>query len=142
MKKYIHNEKGLTLVEILAALVILGIVFIGFMNVFPQMTLFNAKTQDKLVTMNLAKQELVELQMTTNKLLNISPSPQKGPFKRYIYSQDGYQFEVDYFDTPDLLKDPNATDSKALYKIHIKVKAKDAIKDGPVISEIYGYLKK
>ena len=45
----------MTLVEILAALVILGMVFIGFMTVFPQMTAFNEKTGDKLETMNLAK---------------------------------------------------------------------------------------
>ncbi|KZE39991.1 hypothetical protein AV656_01555 [Bhargavaea cecembensis] len=51
------NEKGLTLVEILATLVILGIVFIGIMTLFPQMTLFNERTEVKLDTMNVARQE-------------------------------------------------------------------------------------
>ena len=60
MKKtnFLTNRKGLTLVEVLAALVILGIVFIGIMSVFPQMTLFNEKTETKLDTMNLARQEM------------------------------------------------------------------------------------
>lgn len=61
MKKtndFLTNRKGLTLVEVLAALVILGIVFIGVMSVFPQMTLFNEKTETKLDTMNLARQEM------------------------------------------------------------------------------------
>ena len=60
MKKtnFLTNRKGLTLVEVLAALVILGIVFIGIMSVFPQMTLFNEKTETKLDTMNLARQEI------------------------------------------------------------------------------------
>ena len=73
MKRYMHSDKGMTLVEILAALVILGIVFIGFMSVFPQMTLVNEKTVKKLETMNLAKKELVELQMTPDKLSDMTP---------------------------------------------------------------------
>lgn len=49
------DEKGMTLVEVLAALVILGIVFVGFMTIFPQMSNFNSKTEAKLETMNLVK---------------------------------------------------------------------------------------
>lgn len=55
------NEKGLTLVEVLAALVILGILFVGIMTIFPQMTLFNEKTEAKLDTMNLARQEMAAI---------------------------------------------------------------------------------
>lgn len=55
------NEKGLTLVEVLAALVILGILFVGIMTIFPQMTLFNDKTEAKLDTMNLARQEMAKI---------------------------------------------------------------------------------
>ncbi|MFP3323715.1 type II secretion system protein [Planococcus sp. SIMBA_160] len=54
----LKSQRGLTLVEVLAALVILGIVFVGIMTVFPQMTLFNNKTEAKLDTMNLARQEM------------------------------------------------------------------------------------
>ncbi|WP_135500589.1 type II secretion system protein, partial [Planococcus koreensis] len=39
--KAFKDENGLTLVEVLAALVILSVVFIGIMTIFPQMTLFN-----------------------------------------------------------------------------------------------------
>lgn len=59
--KALKNEKGLTLVEVLAALVILGIVFVGIMTIFPQMTLFNAKTEAKLDTMNLAREEMADI---------------------------------------------------------------------------------
>lgn len=55
------NEKGLTLVEVLAALVILGIFFIGILTILPQMTLFNARTETKLDTMNLARQEMANI---------------------------------------------------------------------------------
>ena len=62
MRKCLNsNEKGLTLVEILAALVILGILFVGIMTIFPQMTLFNEKTEAKLDTMNLARQEMATI---------------------------------------------------------------------------------
>ncbi|QDY46213.1 type II secretion system protein [Planococcus glaciei] len=61
MKKLMKNEQGLTLVEILATLVLLGIVFVGIMSVFSQMTLFNDKTYTKLDTMNLARQEMSEI---------------------------------------------------------------------------------
>lgn len=56
--KAIKDEKGLTLIEVLAALVILSIAFIGIMTIFPQMTVFNAKTEAKLDTMNLVRQEM------------------------------------------------------------------------------------
>lgn len=56
-----NNEKGLTLVEVLAAIVILSILFVGIMTIFPQMTLFNAKTEAKLDTMNLARQEMAKI---------------------------------------------------------------------------------
>jgi prepilin-type N-terminal cleavage/methylation domain-containing protein len=59
--KAFKDENGLTLVEVLAALVILSVVFIGIMTIFPQMTLFNEKTETKLDTMNLARQEMADL---------------------------------------------------------------------------------
>lgn len=55
------NEKGLSLVEVLAAIAILGIAFVGIMTIFPQMTIFNAKTETKLDTMNLARQEMANV---------------------------------------------------------------------------------
>lgn len=67
-QRSLQSQKGLTLVEVLAALVILGIFFVGFMTVLPQMTNFNAKTEDKLKTMNLAKKELVEWKNRTYNL--------------------------------------------------------------------------
>jgi len=71
-----YTQKGLTLVEVLAALVILGIVFIGFMTIFPQMSLVNEKTETKLDTMNLAREEMSKLTgqpYTQVDLSNMSP---------------------------------------------------------------------
>lgn len=73
--KATSNEKGFTLVEILAALAILGIFFVGVVTIFPQMTLFNARTETKLDTMNLAKQEMSSVAAASKweKLLVTSP---------------------------------------------------------------------
>ena len=139
MKKNTQNEKGMTLVEILAALVILGIVFIGFMSVFPQMTLFNAKTKDKLETMNLAKQELVELQESNHLLFDKSFFELTSDYERYIYDEKGYRFEVDYYIQPDLKRDSDVAGSISLNKVHIKVKKEGASKQDSIISETYGY---
>ncbi|WP_033542316.1 PulJ/GspJ family protein [Planococcus sp. CAU13] len=77
MKKCrVSNEKGLTLVEVLAAIVILGILFVGIMTIFPQMTLFNEKTEAKLDTMNLARLEMAAItdQEKWHKLILAAPT--------------------------------------------------------------------
>lgn len=84
MKQW-KSEKGLTLVEVLAALVILGIVFIGVMTVFPQMTTFNAKTEVKLDTMYLARQEM------SNIVSPVSPIEWIGVRDKVVYPINGYQ---------------------------------------------------
>ena len=69
------NEKGLSLVEVLAAIAILGIAFVGIMTIFPQMTAFNAKTEIKLDTMNLARQEMASLMVASKWEKILVPSP-------------------------------------------------------------------
>lgn len=69
------NEKGLSLVEVLAAIAILGIAFVGIMTIFPQMTAFNAKTEIKLDTMNLARQEMASLMVASKWEKILLPSP-------------------------------------------------------------------
>ena len=86
------EDKGFTLVEILAALVILGIVFVGFMTVFLQMTLFNEKTDDKLVTMNLAKQELAEMQNNPGFFDDKTRLEKDAKNWKYNYDKNNYIF--------------------------------------------------
>ncbi|MGE6488273.1 type IV pilus modification PilV family protein [Paenisporosarcina sp. NPDC076898] len=75
----LSKQSGLTLVEVLAALVIMGIVFIGIMTVFPQMTLFNAKTETKLDTMNIARQEMSEFIEISKGALTLVPDSDPNP---------------------------------------------------------------
>ncbi|EMR06904.1 Type II secretory pathway, component PulJ [Bhargavaea cecembensis DSE10] len=59
--KLMDNLRGLTLVEVLAAIVLLGIIFIIAASAFPQMTKMNAATETKQDTMADARMELTTL---------------------------------------------------------------------------------
>lgn len=142
------NEAGMTLVEILAALVILGIVFIGFITIFPQMTLFNEKTGDKLETMNLAKRELASISKVSDldeKIINSGGKvidmdvPDKN-IKRYEYElkKEGDK-DTDYVCVVDLYTEKTLngeTHGDMLHKVTIKI-----VKDDKMVSETFGYIK-
>ena len=57
----------------------MGIVFIGIMTVFPQMTLFNLKTETKLDTMNIARQEMAEFIENSEGELTLIPDSDTDP---------------------------------------------------------------
>lgn len=165
MKQW-KSEKGLTLVEVLAALVILGIVFVGIMTVFPQMTLFTNKTEAKLDTMNLARQEMAAIstadwlgdrseedpviyekfadkyEQTMTSLAYTKVSEQNGYVR--FEKQDGYRFEVDIelacttflTETETSLLKCDDPSLAQLHKAHLKI-----YQDGRISSETYGFLQ-
>ncbi|MBD7983020.1 type II secretion system protein [Sporosarcina sp. Sa2YVA2] len=133
----LSNERGLMLVEILAALVILGIVFVGFMTIFPQMTKFNEKTYSKLETMNLARKELDSAK--ENGLPSIC-SKEKSDICTIIKPNvEGYIVEIDYIMNPDLKPDNTSAGQITLFQIHIKIKNPN--KEKIIISETFGYVE-
>ncbi|WP_438298177.1 type IV pilus modification PilV family protein [Sporosarcina sp. FA15] len=137
----VNNEKGITLVEILAALVILGIVFISFMTIFPQMNNINNRTETKLVTMNIAKQELAKLKGPPSRLnpdKKIQNSVGPNFFETYDLSEGNYNILVDCYNTESQTCSGTGETARKpkLYKIHITVE-----KDGKLNSETFGYLE-
>ncbi|MFS0689879.1 type II secretion system protein [Sporosarcina sp. 179-K 8C2 HS] len=127
------NEKGMTLVEILAALVILGIVFIGFMTIFPLMTIFNEKTESKLETMNLARNKLNEIRYS-----GIPTICDINSEKCLIAEEEkGYGVILEYTMEPDLKG--NGAGQVTLYQVYIKY-FEPGQKDKP-ISETFGYVR-
>ena len=135
-KAFWKNDRGLTLVEILAALVILGIVFVGFMTVFPQMTIFNEKTYSKLETMNLAKKELESI-----KTIGL---PAECKEKTGICTVDGsnpsgYVVVIEYKMKPDLVPQSTAEGQVTLYQVHIKFMKTN--QDEKIVSETFGYVE-
>ncbi|MFJ8063150.1 prepilin-type N-terminal cleavage/methylation domain-containing protein [Psychrobacillus sp. NPDC096426] len=66
----ILNQKGLTLIEILATVVILMIVIVGFLSFFSQATSHSRITEDKLTAINLAEKVMVERKGLGTKIIN------------------------------------------------------------------------
>ncbi|SDI39189.1 prepilin-type N-terminal cleavage/methylation domain-containing protein [Planococcus glaciei] len=154
MKKLMKNEQGLTLVEILATLVLLGIVFVGIMSVFSQMTLFNDKTYTKLDTMNLARQEMSEIKgMTfTGAQIEILSKLETDPISLYVRkaaknevdaggkvihylekNEGDYRYELRFYEDP---KFTGQTGIEKLYQVHLIVKSGDTFN-----SETFGYIE-
>ncbi|PIC87239.1 hypothetical protein CSV72_04495 [Sporosarcina sp. P20a] len=137
------NERGFTLVEILASLTILGIVFISFMTIFPQMVNVNERTETKLQTMNIARKELVDLKRNST-VLNASTKTKDslGPDDYEIYSieRSDYVLEVECHNVGNQTcsgvgkKEPERV--RELYRINIKI-----LKEEKVISETFGYIE-
>jgi prepilin-type N-terminal cleavage/methylation domain-containing protein len=56
MTKFPVNEKGLTLIEVLASIVLLSVVIVSFLSLFPQITQFNNVTEKNLQAAAVAKE--------------------------------------------------------------------------------------
>lgn len=159
MENY-HTQKGLTLVEVLAALVIIGIVFIGFMTIFPQMTLNNEKTETKLDTMNLAREEmtkltgptytetdLVNLSTKFMDILNVDNEGNIDPNKPYTVTKANENTEYksykvenknsDYTFTVNVFNVKEIEGAVSLYKVILKIYTGGTTPN----SETYGFLK-
>ncbi|PID15672.1 hypothetical protein CSV63_07805 [Sporosarcina sp. P34] len=138
------KEKGFTLVEILAALTILGIVFVSFMTIFSQMNLFNTRTESKLETIHLAKKELnfwKENPMPLENNEKISVLKKDGVsspgFIFYTYTrrdEPKYEYRVKYRVQSDLK--PFTETSIILHRVQISI-----YQNGKEISETFGYVE-
>ena len=130
------NGRGFTLVEILASLTILGIIFISFMMIFPQMSNMNERTAAKLETMNVAKRVLVEIKGPPISLdfSKKDDGENNIDFELYRWEEDGYSVEVKCFKTDS----QNCSNAKKadLHKININVQ-----KGGKLNSETFGYIQ-
>lgn len=151
MKSMLLNNKGLTLVEILATLALIGIVLVGVMSIFPQMSLFNEKTYTKLDTMNLARQEMSELKELTfpkdeNLILHqiqtinyqidyntVDFDENNNPIHLLKKVKDGYDYELRFYENPKLTGDIHVEN---LYQVHLIVKTGEVFN-----SETFGYIK-
>ncbi|WP_432355789.1 type II secretion system protein [Sporosarcina sp. A2] len=143
-KRRNNNESGLTLIEILASLVILGIVFVAFMTIFPQMTLFNNRTETKLETMNEARIVLEEYRSKSISFTPIGTCPNDNwsnlqytgsPGEHKVNKNRSVFIEIK--NCPDV--EPakkNVAGVVQLHQIHIEIREKDKLS-----SESFGYVK-
>jgi prepilin-type N-terminal cleavage/methylation domain-containing protein len=135
------NEKGLTLVEILAAITILSIIVVSILSFFPQVGMMNQQNDVKTKGINVAKKILA--QWTIDEKGEIAdflqvPNSTDAPYSYQIYNQGNasYYFfkkEVEGFEVKvELVKNAQAIE---LRQVSIKIG-----KNGKVITETYGYV--
>lgn len=140
IKRKTTEESGLTLVEILASLVILGIVFVAFMTIFPQMTLFNNRTETKLETMNEARIVLDEYKNIKWKSTDFSEGRFQSDgewWKEIRESKPNIVIKIKK--TPDEgpdLGNPLKPGVVRMHRIQVYV-----LKSDQVISESFGYIQ-
>ncbi|MCA0150485.1 prepilin-type N-terminal cleavage/methylation domain-containing protein [Rossellomorea vietnamensis] len=136
----VHNEKGITLLEVLVSITILSVILLSITNFFPQMGMMNEHNGAKSQGVNEAKEILVKWKASreVRKFL-IDPAPINRPVE--YKSEDNTYF---YFNTSEQnfdihikikkKSDLNSTPSKAHF-IEIKLQ-----KDHHIVSETYGYI--
>jgi prepilin-type N-terminal cleavage/methylation domain-containing protein len=147
--KVVQDNKGVTLVEVLAAMAILSIILISIMNIFPQMGMMNKQNEEKSQGINTAKQLLIEWSNkdeVKNALKLDDPSARLWPVGYVQENEDTrgyYLFELTepvkavimINKTPDL----NQSGAEHQYQAHqIKVEIKND--RDIVVSETYGYV--
>lgn len=105
MNKRIFNNHGLTLIEVLAALVILGIVFIGFMTFFTQSAKITVHNKEKLTAVEVAEDVVGKIRsnndgnlLTTSFLTCLNGAVPTGC--SYTFDKGSYEVTVTESDSP------------------------------------------
>jgi prepilin-type N-terminal cleavage/methylation domain-containing protein len=149
--KYIKNEKGVTLIEVLAAVVILTIILGSTMNFFPQMGLINKTNADKSQAINTAKQVLVKWQSADSvqsfilaggsgdlsALGTKQPDVTLSDGSYYYFQSSEENFDVNIY-IKKALDLGNISDPKSTKASLIKVQVLNT--KGTVITDTYGYI--
>lgn len=115
-----RNEKGITLIELLASIVILSIVIIGFFSFFPQSILLSTKVEDKLVGLNVAEEVLNEYKETNSWKDVVSVN------NKQYYTNIVYIYEQSVFN---------------LTPIRIEIYTNDTFSTSTFITSIYSYVE-
>lgn len=142
--KLVKNDRGVTLVEVLAAVVILAIVLGSIMNFFPQLGFINVQNQEKAQAVNTAKQVLIDwqddgavqdfLKTSQTAALPVQPLNQPDPTYYYFQTSNG-NFDVNI----KIAKNPPSNFQAGSVSIRfIQVQVEN--KQNQVTSETYGYI--
>jgi prepilin-type N-terminal cleavage/methylation domain-containing protein len=149
--KIIRCEKGVTLIEVLLALVLLSSILLTTMRFFPQMGLLNTQNENKAQANNISKEILINWQessdvkwflVKTDHVAGFIPTDAKVVYTNFSSDANYYYFET----------------SKDIYNVHIKIKKTPETtsrlssvnsifiqlvnKKGNVVNETFGYVKR
>lgn len=152
-KRFIQNDKGISLIEILISIVLLSILITSFLTFFPQVSSFNQKTDERLTSVTLAKSWLVQAQNSEStlykQLINLTDNPsasintsdldlltninRNSDVIELIFKENNYFIHLYLYYRQETLKGANT-----LYKIRIDV----FDEQDKLNSHIYGYITK
>lgn len=139
------NEKGLTLIEVLASLVILSIIFLSILRLFPQMGLMNKVNEDKTQAINTAKQLLIDWQNSVG-VQDYLEDQTTGSLPGFVKSEGDYYYcttTEGKFTANIKIKRTSELTSAATaspFKVHY-IEIQLLNKRNTVVSEIYGYIR-
>lgn len=151
--KQFLNQKGLTLIELLAAITIIGIILIGFVTFFAQSINFSVKVEDNLSSVNIAEKFLYEVK-SNNQVISALQSGNEYACDTNPFTVSGtdlaltidsdyndYFYEVNnngYY--PDVTICRNTEEKNLdLYRVHVAVFVYEN-QNKQLASEVHGYI--
>ncbi|MBS4194840.1 type IV pilus modification PilV family protein [Lederbergia citri] len=133
MMKNVFNDKGLTLIELLASIAILSIVIVSFLHFFSQAMLFSGKAEDRMTSINIAEKVLQ----------SVKDDPVKNTETRVINGKNYYEVEPIYINNksyyPYVNLSKETPESLHLVVVHVLIFADK--NDHSAISELFSYIK-
>lgn len=137
---YIHNEKGLTLVEVIAGVVLLSIVLLSFFAFFTNAATFNAKNNDNISANNVVREHIANFTeqyngetwvITSTGFTQVPGSPN---LYQKVFDHNDYKVQIMIDKTPD-----SSTSASVLRKVEVSVWDGAVIPDGQPLSKSYTY---
>lgn len=148
--KFVNNERGVTLIELLISIIILSIILLTFMTFFTNSSKYNSISKEKFDATNLVRETKENLKVNEQKadLQNLIKSVKAGPPDFQMASYPNLNLKKNIENIGGLLKltlinpdyevivyiDPNA-EAFSLYKFKIQV-----LDHSKLLSETYTYI--
>jgi|GEM_PF-3378776 len=132
----INNQKGFTLVEVLASMVILFIILMTFSGVFSQSALFTQATEESLQATTLVQRVVDEIRSGCTEILCISLVDDEGHFEE----EQSLKLTIETSEqNPEL--DPELDPQLGLVLIRLTIERTD-VDNETILAERYLYLPK
>ncbi|KGR79649.1 prepilin-type N-terminal cleavage/methylation domain-containing protein [Ureibacillus manganicus] len=127
-----HNEKGLTLVEVIAAIILLSIILISIFSFLLNSTRLNNMNDESIQAMNIARSTSVEVRESSCKVVKANTS-----LNGEYYTKEFLSGNSEYTIKLSLNKNPESGNLQPeLHLVHIQV-----MKEGAEVSDTYTYCK-
>jgi prepilin-type N-terminal cleavage/methylation domain-containing protein len=136
------NEQGFSMVELLIAMVLIGVLFVAVMTGFSQALVSTGKLRSETVAMNLAKQRLEFLKQYDNKGINRDATQWTEPTSPKTINGITYNITTQEIEDDELEeKYKDKTDQKFVIPIRVTVSWLEYSKNRSISMETFYYEK-